>query len=108
MVRVLQQGYQKRTQPETLIRRAITEVLRLDGWDVTYHQQGPMCRKGFPDLTALKDGVTLYIEVKTQTGKQSAYQVEFERICKAHGGTYVLARSVDDVKPYLTSIKTLF
>ena len=108
MVRTLQQGYQKKTQPETLIRRAIVDMLRLDGWDVTYHQQGPLCRKGFPDLTALKNGTTLYIEVKTQTGKQSAYQVEFERICKAHGGTYVLARSVEDLKPYLTSIKTLF
>ena len=108
MVRVLQQGYAKKTQPETLIRRAIVDMLRLDGWDVTYHQQGPLCRKGFPDLTALKNGTTLYIEVKTATGKQSAYQVEFERICKAHGGTYVLARSVEDLKPYMTSIKTLF
>ena len=108
MTRVLQQGYVKRTQPETLIRRAIVQLLKLDGWDVTYHQQGPLCRKGFPDLTALKDGRTLYIEVKTKTGKQSAYQVEFQQICEAHGGTYVLARSVDDLKPYLTSIKTLF
>ena len=108
MTRVLQQGYAKKTQPETLIRRAITETLRLDGWDVTYHQQGPMCRKGFPDLTALKDGVTIYIEIKTPKGVQSAYQVEFERICKAHGGTYVLARCVDDIKPYLTSIKPIF
>jgi len=80
----------------------------MDGWDVTYHQQGPLCRKGFPDLTALKDGLTLYIEVKTQTGKQSAWQVEFEKTCKAHGGTYVLARSVEDIKPYLTTIKAMF
>lgn len=105
---VLQQGYAKKTQPETLIRRAITDMLRLDGWDVTYHQQGPMCRKWFPDLTALKSGRTIYIEVKTKTGKQSAYQVEFQKICEAHGGTYVLARSVDDIKPYLTSIRSLF
>lgn len=67
-----------------------------------------MCRKGFPDLTALKGGKTIYIEVKTKTGKQSAYQVEFQKICEAHGGTYVLARSVDDIKPYLTSIRSLF
>ena len=108
MVRTLQQGYQRKTQPETLIRRSIVEILRMDGWDVTYHQQGPLCRKGFPDLTALKDGLTLYIEVKTATGKQSAWQVEFEKICKAHGGTYVLARGVDDIKPYLTTIKAMF
>ena len=108
MTRVLQQGYARKTQPETLIRRAIVQVLKLDGWDVTYHQQGPLCRKGFPDLTALKDGKTLYIEVKTKTGKQSAYQVDFQKACEAHGGTYILARGVEDVKPYLTRIQGLF
>ena len=101
-------GYGTKPQPESFILNQVRDILRLDGWDVTRHQQGMGSRRGFPDLTALKDGVTLYIEIKTRTGKQSAYQVEFEKICKAHGGTYILARSVDDVKPYLTSIKTLF
>ena len=101
-------GYGSKPQPESFILNQVRDILRLDGWDVTRHQQGMGSRRGFPDLTALKDGVTLYIEIKTRTGKQSAYQVEFEKICKAHGGTYILARSVDDVKPYLTSIKTLF
>lgn len=108
MTRFLQQGYAKKTQPETFIRRSVKQLLELDGWDVTYHQQGPLCRKGFPDLTALKDGRTLYIEIKTPKGKQSAYQVEFQKACEAHGGTYVLARSVDDIKPYLTSVRVLF
>ena len=101
-------GYGSKPQPESFILNQVRDILRLDGWDVTRHQQGMGSRRGFPDLTALKDWVTLYIEIKTRTGKQSAYQVEFEKICKAHGGTYILARSVDDVKPYLTSIKTLF
>ena len=101
-------GYGTKPQPESFILNQVRDILRLDGWDVTRHQQGMGSRRGFPDLTALKDGVTLYIEIKTRTGKQSAYQVEFEKVCRAHGGTYILARSVDDVKPYLTSIKTLF
>ena len=101
-------GYGTKTQSESFILNQVRDILRLDGWDVTRHQQGMGSRRGFPDLTALKDGLTLYIEIKTKTGKQSAYQVEFEKICRAHGGTYILARSVDDVKPYLTSIKTLF
>lgn len=101
-------GYGTKPQPESFILNQVRDILRLDGWDVTRHQQGMGSRRGFPDLTALKDGKTLYIEIKTKTGKQSAYQVEFEKICRAHGGTYILARSVDDVKPYLTSIKTLF
>lgn len=101
-------GYGTKPQPESFILNQVRDILRLDGWDVTRHQQGMGSRRGFPDLTALKDGKTLYIEIKTKTGKQSAYQVEFEKVCRAHGGTYILARSVDDVKPYLTSIKTLF
>ena len=80
----------------------------LDGYDVTRHQQGLGSRKGFPDLTALKDGRTLYVEIKTATGKQSPYQVEFQRVCEAHGGVYILARSVDDIKPYLTRIQSMF
>jgi len=101
-------GYGTKTQPESYILNQVRDILRLDGWDVTRHQQGMGSRRGFPDLTALKDGVTLYIEIKTQTGKQSAYQVEFERICTEHGGKYILARSVEDVKPFLTSIKPIF
>ena len=97
-----------RTQPETHIRRAIVYILRLDGWDVTYHMQGPLSRKGFPDLTALKNGKTLYIEVKTETGKQSDYQKEFQRVCEAHGGTYILARGVKDVTPFLSMVQSLF
>ena len=95
-------------QSESVVLSQVREILKLDGWDVTRHQQGLGSRRGFPDLTALKNGVTLYIEIKTPTGRQSPYQVEFQRICESHGGTYILARSVDDIKPFLTSIKTLF
>lgn len=95
-------------QPESIILQAVRNALALDGYDVTRHQQGLGSRKGFPDLTALKDGRTLYVEIKTATGKQSPYQVEFQKICEAHGGVYILARSVDDIKPYLTRIQSMF
>lgn len=96
-----------KTQNETYIRRSITDALRLAGWDVTYHLQGVGCRRGFPDLTAMKDGETVYIEVKTPTGRQSDYQKEFEQICKAHGCRYLLARSVNDIAELL-NFKMLF
>ncbi len=88
-------------QKETQIRHSITEALRLAGWDVTYHLQGIGCRIGFPDLTAMRDGETVYIEVKTETGRQSQQQKEFQRICKAHGCRYILARSLQDVEDLL-------
>ena len=88
-------------QKETYIRRSISDALRRSGWDVTYHLQGVGCRKGFPDLTAMKDGRTVYIEVKTPSGRQSDYQKEFERICISHGCRYILARSKDDIAELL-------
>ena len=94
-------------QKETQIRQSITAALRLAGWDVTYHLQGVGCRRGFPDLTAIKDGQTVYIEVKTETGRQSDYQKEFEQICISHGCRYILARSVKDVQDLL-NYKVLF
>lgn len=97
-----------RRQPESDILRDVRQALRFDGWDVTRHQQGLGSRRGFPDLTAMKDGKTLYIEIKTTSGKQSPYQVEFEKICKDHGCTYIVARSVDDIKQYLTTVQALW
>jgi len=98
----------KNKQPESAILGAVRDALRMDGYDVTRHQQGLGSRRGFPDLTALKDGRTLYIEIKTATGRQLPFQIEFERICWEHGGTYIVARSVDDIVPYLTRTQGLF
>ncbi len=90
-------------QTETFIRRSITKALRASGWDVTYHLQGVGCRRGFPDITAMRGGITIYVEVKTPTGRQSDYQKEFEKICKAHGCRYILARSVNDIADLLNT-----
>ena len=96
-----------KTQTETYIRRSITDALRLAGWAVFYIFQGLGSYKGISDLIAMKDGTTVYIEVKTKTGRQSEHQKQFERICIEHGCRYILARSVNDVAELLT-YKPLF
>lgn len=53
--------------------------------------------KGLSDLAVFKDGQTVYIEVKTPRGQLSEYQEEFKSDIEAHGGLYVLIRSVDDI-----------
>ncbi len=98
----------QKQNPETVIQNQIRDLLRMDGWFVIRHQQGMGCHKGLSDLTAIKDGVTIYIEVKTKTGKQSDWQREFQKDIENHGGTYILARRIEDVEPYLTSIRKLF
>jgi hypothetical protein len=45
----------------------------------------------------MRDGRTVWVEAKTATGKQSEYQVEFERCVLAAGGEYRLARGLEDV-----------
>ncbi len=98
----------QKQNPETVIQNQIRDLLRMDGWFVIRHQQGMGCHKGLSDLTAIKDGITIYIEVKTKTGKQSDWQRQFQKDVENHGGTYILARRIEDVEPYLTSIKKLF
>ena len=84
-------------QPETVILRAVRRHLEIDGWYVVRIQQGLGCVKGIADLVAMKFGRTVWIEVKTATGRQSDYQVDFERAVVAHGCEYLLARSSADV-----------
>ena len=83
---------------ETDIQNAIREYLRWRGWFVIRHQQGLGCHKGLSDLTAIKNGKTVYIEVKRPMGKQSEWQLDFQADIEAHGGLYVVARSVEDVE----------
>lgn len=57
--------------------------------------------KGIPDIIALKDGITYFIEVKTPKGRQSIHQMAFEHEIVRHGGHYVVARSYKDVEQYV-------
>jgi hypothetical protein len=53
--------------------------------------------RGIADLYALKDGRSAWIEVKTPKGRQSEAQLQFEDDVKKHGGSYIVARSLEDV-----------
>ena len=88
-------------QTETQIQSAIREYLRWNGWFVIRNQQSMGSLKGLADLTAIKGGRVLWLEIKTPRGTQSIYQQEFEATIKAHGGEYVLADSVEVVERYL-------
>lgn len=93
---------------ESYIQDQVRAALRLDGWYVIRHQQNMGSHRGLSDLTAIKDGKTIYVEIKTPKGVQSPYQKEFQHEIQMHGGTYILARSVEDIQPYLTRTIRLF
>lgn len=82
---------------ESEIRAQIKEFLEWQGWFVFYHLQGLGSYPGLPDLQAVKDGRTIYIEIKRPGGRQSANQKKFQLDLEAAGGIYILAREVKDL-----------
>ncbi len=84
---------------ETQIRTQVREYLQWTGWFVFYHLQGGIgVYRGLPDLQAVKDGKTVYIEVKRPKGKLSEQQEKFKADVEAAGGTYIIARGIADVE----------
>ena len=58
-------------------------------------------RSGVSDLILWIGPLTIYMEVKTPTGKQSESQKRFQKRCEETGRIYVIVRSVDDVEKVL-------
>ena len=89
----------KKTAPpkEPEIRAQVREFLQWQGWFVFYHLQGLGSYPGLPDLQAVKEGRTIYIEIKRPGGRQSPGQKKFQQELEAVGGAYILAKNVRDV-----------
>ena len=84
--------------PETALKSAIKSYLQWNGWFVWHSLQGLGCYPGVADLTAIKEGRVLFIEVKTPRGRQSENQILFGNDVRTHGGTYKVVRSLDDIR----------
>lgn len=90
------------------IQKQIIDYLTLMGWFVIKNNTVgiwkaktksyiPNQSKGLADLTTIKDGNVIMIEVKRKYGKQSPNQIEFQKNWEEHGGKYILAYNIDDV-----------
>lgn len=88
-------------QTESTILKAVRDFLNRNGFYVVRIHQGLGSHKGISDLVALKDGKSLWLEVKTEKGKLSRYQEEFARKVKATGNIYAVVRSVENVEAVL-------
>lgn len=103
-----------RPNPESLIQSAICEYLAAKGVFFTRTNNIPAPIKsatgkwafrrlpkhtvpGWPDIVAIKQGHFYGIEVKGAKGTLSPAQIECKANILAAGGTFVLARSIDDV-----------
>ena len=83
---------------ESEIQSQIRDYLRWTGWFVVKIHQSLGSYQGIADLYALKDGQHVWIEAKTAKGKQSEHQARFQRDIEKQGGTYILARGIEDVE----------
>jgi hypothetical protein len=85
-------------RPDCRIWRANTGAMR--------DASGRVIRFGVPgqaDISGLlaPTGQRLEIECKSRTGRQSPEQVAWQAMIERHGGIYILARSLDDVRAVL-------
>lgn len=86
---------------ESDIQRTIKDYLQWNGWFVVKIHQSLGSYKGIADLYALKNGQHVWIEVKTDRGRQSEHQRQFEQDIRDHGGRYIVARGIEDIEKYL-------
>ena len=75
--------------PETLEKQAIKRYLALKGYYVYHNLAGLGCFAGLADLTAIKNGRVIQIEVKAGKGRQSSNQIRFQEEWESYGGVYV-------------------
>ena len=89
---------------ENEIRKAIKDYLEWNKWFVIVMYQSVLSLKGIADLYCIKEGISLWLEIKKPKGKQSQKQIDFEADIKAKGGYYYVVRSVDDTIEILKEI----
>lgn len=57
--------------------------------------------KGAPDLIAGKNGMSYWLELKTDVGRQSPEQMCFQAIAPVFGAKYIVVRTDEDIKELL-------
>lgn len=80
------------------ILRQVRDYLRWQGWYVYRNHQSLGSHKGLSDLTAVRNGVTAWIEIKKPGGRISDYQLKFREEIEAHGGKYLIVTKIEDLK----------
>jgi hypothetical protein len=78
------------------------------GWKGKRHEHYmQLCRKGTPDImVVLNDGSTIWMELKTKTGKLRPEQEEFRSLFTGLDNHYcMVVREADEVEEVLTKYK---
>lgn len=101
----------KETKLKNVIRAALSEIgiVRRNYAGVYFTAYGSPIHIGIPgepDLTLFtKNGQTIFIEIKTPTGRQSADQRHFQKVVEGYGFRYLIIRSVEDAKKLIREVE---
>lgn len=88
----------RKQTPEGAVLRQVRDFLRLHGWKVVRIHQSLGSEKGIPDLVAIREGRHVWVEIKAPKGRVSEAQAGWLQDLEDHGGSYIVARSVEDVE----------
>lgn len=101
---------------EAQIEESILQLLASMGWfawknpSTGYHdgkgwrkQASKWAINGVSDVIAIKNGIVLFIEVKTPQNRQSEAQKLFQQNILQQNGHYLVARSPKDILEYIRS-----
>ena len=62
---------------------------------------------GAPDLVVAKDGQVWFLEIKTQTGRQSPAQKEFQAVCESEGLVYLVISDFAGLEKFINDNKKI-
>ncbi len=65
------------------------------------YRKNPYAINGVADICVFLDSSTMWLEVKTEKGRQSESQKEFQARVERWRGLYHVVRSIDDVREIL-------
>lgn len=87
--------------PETALKTQIKDYLDIQGFFHYPLSAGYFSVKGLPDRQAIKNGVTINIEAKSNHYRQTFEQLEFQKKTESHGGIYLLIYDIEELMDWI-------
>jgi hypothetical protein len=87
---------------ENELKHIVLRFARLRGWTVYHVPQATMHNgggRGYPDLTCARDGRVIWLELKSDEGRQTAEQYGWQMALPAYH--VIRPKDVDDLLPEL-------
>ena len=92
----------RRTLTEAQFQQQVLDIAKTLGWKTYHTYDSRRSEAGFPDIVAVsaRQGRTIYVELKTQTGRMSLAQKDWLRTLATAGNEVAVWRPADleDVK----------